>query len=187
MFSSDSYTSLLTKFAAKASVVAVVAFALSGCTTPGDSDARVTLREGESLSASGDTIYRCITEKGWDVTLTWDGGIEASSETIPSAQEDLYDVDLAACVAEVDERVLRMTDDEIRAVYLLELAARECLIALGYDVEEPPTEQTYIDRFFADRWTAYGASTVPFSRLSDSEWRTISEQCRQPSWSLGAE
>jgi len=160
---------------------------LSGCATPVGPATQTPLPQGQSLSLAGDTLYECIAEKGWPVELLWDGGVLASSETIPNEQWDLYNADADVCRAEVDQRILAMTDDEIRAVYQLELVARDCLIAQGYDVEEPPTEQTYVDRFFGNRWTAYGASSISTAQMPDSEWRTVNEQCHQPSWDLGAD
>ena len=145
------------------------------------------LPEGLSLSPAGDDLYECISEKGWEVTLRWDGGVEASSETIPQEQYDLYTADMRQCMAELDQRILAMTETEIRAAYRAELATRECLVGLGYDVQEPPSEQTYIDDFFGARWTAYGESNVSIQALSDSEWRALNESCPQPSWGFGAQ
>jgi len=167
-------------------MVAGAALVLSGCAVAVPSGSPVLLPEGRSLSSAGNDLYDCITEKGWDVTLRWDGGVEASTETIPQEQYNLYDADASACMAELDQRILAMTEVEIRAAYQAELATRECLVGLGYDVQEPPSEQTYIDDFFGVRWTAYGESNVSIQALSDSEWRTLNESCPQPSWGFGA-
>jgi len=167
-------------------MVAGAALVLSGCAVAVPSGSPVAPPNSLSLSPAGDDLYECITEKGWDVTLLWDGGVEASSETIPQEQLDLYRADMAECMAELDQRILAMTEVEIRAAYLAELVTRECLVGLGYDVQEPPSEQTYIDDFFGVRWTAYGESNVSVQALSDSEWRTLNESCPQPSWGFGA-
>lgn len=139
-----------------------------------------------SLVPVSNTVYDCLEDKGWDVEITWDGGIEASSATIPSEQRDVFAADSAACWAVIDERVARMGPDEIEQVYRQELDTRSCMIDEDYDVESPPSLQEYVDRFHGDRWTAYGASSITSTALSDAEWLHIAQACPQPAWSFGA-
>ncbi|HWK19850.1 MAG TPA: hypothetical protein VNR37_03650, partial [Microbacteriaceae bacterium] len=83
-------TSRRNKRAVGALMVAGAALVLSGCAVAVPSGSPVLLPEGRSLSSAGNDLYDCITEKGWDVTLRWDGGVEASTETIPQEQYNLY-------------------------------------------------------------------------------------------------
>lgn len=160
--------------------------ALSGCTAAQDSRHDIG-HEGHSLSPAADVAYECLKEKGWDVTISWDGGIEASSRRIPDGQRSVYEEDEAACWKIIDDRVAAMGSDAIADVYRQELATRECLIDHDIDVAEPPSEQAYIDSFHGERWTAYGASTLVSTPIDEADWRQLAEQCLQPSWSLGAE
>lgn len=139
---------------------------------------------GLSLSSASNEVYKCLTDKGWTPTLTWDGGIEVDSETVPEAQWDLYDADVDECWAVIDNRVAQMQPDAISDIYASELDTRDCLVARKIDVGVPPSEQEYIDTFHAVRWSAYGDSNV--QSLPEDEWRATNEACPQPAWSLGA-
>lgn len=168
--------------------VAAIAVLLVGCSTPAEpAPGPMPAAGGDelSLSAAANQVYECITDRGWEVKLLWDGGIEASSDTIPEAQVDLFNADSAECWAEVDNRIAAMSDDEVAAVYKLELTTRECLIAQGLEVGDAPSEQQYVDSFFGSRWSAYGDSDVVRLMSDDQAWRDINVACPQPAWSLG--
>lgn len=139
-----------------------------------------------SLAPAADVVYRCLTDKGWDVTIDWQGGIEVDSESVPVEQYDIFDADSDACWAVIDDRVKSMQPEEISEIYDDELTTRECLIDEGYSIDDPPSEQQYIDTFHGRRWSAYG-NNIPLDTLSDEEWRALNEKCPQPAWSLGAQ
>lgn len=175
-------------FTSKARLYAVPIAAcllLASCSAPAPST-QGSLSNGKlSLSPAAEVVYKCITDKGWEVELTWDGGINASSETIPEAQVDQYHADSAECWAIIDDRVANMKPEEIEKVYAEELATIECLTSEGYSVSAPPSKQQYVDTFFGDRWSAFAASDAMPAGLSNDEWRAINEKCTQPAWSLG--
>ncbi|WP_401001111.1 hypothetical protein [Agromyces sp. GXQ0307] len=156
---------------------------LAGCASTPESPGAKALEEGLSLSPASNQVYECLEEKGWDVTLTWDGGIEVSSATIPTAQRDLFDEDAEACWQPINDRIQNMGADEISDVYQDELTTRECLIDLGFEVGEPPSKQEFIDTFQGLRWSAYADSNVDAS--VDDEWRETNIACPQPAWSFG--
>lgn len=160
-----------------------VALALVGCTSAPQNPNVKALEEGLSLSPASNQAYECLKEKGWDVELSWDGGIGASSATIPSAQRELYEEDSEACWGPINDRILNMPDDEIADVYQDELKTRECLTDLGYEVGEPPSKQEFIDTFQGLRWSAYGNANVDPS--DDDTWREANMTCPQPAWSFG--
>lgn len=161
------------------------ALALTACSAD-DAGTRTDRRPGGmSLSPAADAVHACLTAKGWDVQLTWDGGIESDSRTIPDAQSDQYDADSDECWAVIDDRIASMQPDEIKQVYREELATRDCLIGAGFTVDTPPSEQQYVDTFFGTRWTAYGESSALSQSTDDEKWRHVNETCPQPSWSLG--
>lgn len=140
---------------------------------------------GESLSPTVNQVYKCLLDKGWKPILHRDGGIEMNSDLLPDAQLDLYDADSKECWAVIRDRIAQMQPDEIAGVYELELETRACLIEFGLEVDEPPSEQSYIDTFHGQRWTAYGASNVQSVSADDEKWLEVNESCPQPSWSLG--
>lgn len=139
-----------------------------------------------SLSAAADEAYRCLADKGWDVTITWDGGVGVDSTSIPDAQYGLYEADSQECWGQIDARITSMSSDQIARVYDLEVATVDCLTTEGFNVDPPPSRQAYIDSFQTNRWSAYATSSASPGTLSESEWRAINESCPQPAWDLGA-
>lgn len=170
-----------------ASLFIALAATLVSCSSGTDtSSGTEAAPESFSLSPVADTVYQCLRDRGWDVTITWDGGIEANSNQVPSGQQDLYASDEKECWGIVEDRIERMDSEAIADVYRQELATRECLIDHGYDVDPAPSEQQYIDSFHSERWMAYGASTLTTTPIGESEFREVSAECPQPAWSLGA-
>jgi len=166
-------------------LIMIAAAALVGC--GGNHEPAAHTSPGAfSYSPASDRVFRCLIDKGWDVQITWDGGITAGSDTIPNAQYSSYKSDSDACWSAVDDRILAMTPAEISRAYAEEVKTRDCLIGLGYAVDEPPSAQTYADGFFGERWTAYGASSIVSRPLRDEEWERVGKTCVQPSWSFGA-
>lgn len=163
-----------------------VAAALIGCSN-GEESVASPAQSGQSYSSAADSVFQCVTDKGWGAKISWDGTITASSEIIPRAQYSSYQEDLNECWKVVDDRILTMSPAEIANAYAAELKTRDCLITLGYTVDQPPSEQTYADSFFGERWTAYGASTFVQSPPSDEDWERVGKTCVQPSWAFGAE
>lgn len=161
-----------------------VCLALTGCTSPDEVPSTQGSEDALSLSPASNVVYKCLTDKGWNPTLTWDGGIQVTSETLPEAQIDLYNADSDECWSKINARIANMQPDEIADVYRSELATRDCLIEHGLEVGTPPSEQQFIDTFQSARWSAYGDSNA--SVAGEDEWRTINEACPQPAWSLGA-
>jgi len=166
---------------------ALVCVFLTGCGGPSVDEQVVVPPAALSLSPAADVVYECLTAKGWEVTISWEGGIESSSEAIPQAQLDRYEDDEAACWSIIDERVQSMSSDAIAEVYEAELATRDCLREQGLDVSEPPSQQQYVDTFHGERWMAYAASDIDSVASDPAAWRRIAQACPQPSWSLGAE
>ncbi len=160
---------------------------LAGCSaTPQPARSPAPSDEPTSLSPSANAVYDCIVAKGWDVSLTWDGGISASSESVPTEQREYFQADSAACWAEVDGRIAAMGSADIQKVYELELETRTCLIARGFSVDDPPSAQVFLDSWSQAPWSAYAASDLEAAMADESAWRELNETCPQPAWSLGA-
>ncbi|RFA21067.1 hypothetical protein B7R25_06650 [Subtercola boreus] len=161
-------------------VAALVPPAVTACGT-GSAHPEPTVESALSQSPVADALYRCITDRGWTVTLTSDGGIDASSDTIPKEQYDRYLADTWACNSEVSAR-FPVDDRQKHLLYGAELAERDCLEAHGYAVDEAPSLQTFLDGYESRAWSAMASSDV--ARLSqtmaESEWEAINRSCPQP-------
>jgi hypothetical protein len=179
-------------FSARALTLVVGAIAaaalLSACsgagstegTNPGAADARQT-QPALSQSPVADALYRCITARGWQVTLTDDGAIQASSDTIPKEQYQLYLTDTWACNAQVSAQ-FPVDDNQKHLLYAAELAERTCLQQHGYTVDEPPSLQQFLDEYDSAPWSAMASSELATlsQTMSDADWRTINTECPQP-------
>ncbi|RFA15090.1 hypothetical protein B7R22_07090 [Subtercola boreus] len=154
--------------------------ALSACS--GDPGHPETTTEAPlSQSPVADALYRCITESGWEVTLTDDGGIDASSDTIPAEQYDRYLADTWACNQTVSAR-FPVDDRQKRLLYDAELRERDCLAAQGYAVADAPSLQAFLDGYESEPWSAMASSGVAdrSQTMSDAEWQAINHACPQP-------
>lgn len=173
-------------------VLACCALALTGC-SPGAGSAGPTpnqglLRGDSSVSDQGagnspitDALFRCITDRGWKVGLTADGAIEASSETIPAEQYDLYVKDTWECNAAVSAR-FPVDDNQKNLLYAAELVERTCLQRHGYTVDDPPSLQSFLDTY--DTRPRSDAATSDLGTLSqtmsEADWIAINRACPQP-------
>lgn len=140
-----------------------------------------TVETALSQSPVADALYRCVTARGWDVVLTEDGAIDASSETIPAEQYDRYVADTWACNREVGAR-FPVDDRQKHLLYAAELAERACLEAHGYTVAEAPSLQAFLDGYEATPWSAMASSSVAeqSETMPESEWREVNRACPQP-------
>jgi hypothetical protein len=106
------------------------------------------LIDGKNLAQlTGEMIFACMQEAGWsNLVLDADGSI---SGHVPVEQSAKYDADQAACQAKAAKAYppAPMSDRAIRERYALEVQTRECLIGQGYDISEPPSEQTWVEQF----------------------------------------
>jgi len=164
---------------------AVMLVVIVGCAPAGDQPSTTPTQEGLSLSPRADQAYRCLVDKGWPVTISWDGGVDITSDDVPAGQEERYDQDAEACWAPLEEMTRDLSQEGIEELYEEELATRECLIAEGYQVDDPPSKQRFLDSYPDERWMAYGASDVTRAMADEESWRAINETCRQPSWTIG--
>lgn len=124
------------------------------------------------------TLYECLTSRGWHVELLPDGSIEASSETIPEEQYEQYAADRDECAALAYTPLSDLTDGDWQRLYQLELEARDCLISLGYEIEEPPSYQQFREEGATAPWSAH-AALLQSAALTPDEWGAAVEQCPQ--------
>ncbi|MEF2976061.1 hypothetical protein [Subtercola sp. YIM 133946] len=158
---------------------------LAGCAATSAPDGRgadpAANQPALSQSPVVDALYRCITARGWQVTLTDDGAIQATSDTIPAEQYQLYLADTWACNDRVKAE-FPVDDNQKHLLYRAELAERACLQAQGYQVDEPPSEQQFVDDYDSAPWSAMASSELAAlsQTMSDDDWRAINEACPQP-------
>ena len=89
-------------------------------------------------------MQACLEEKGWDVEVSPDGGMNM---TVPTGQEDAYDTDVKACEESFGYDVVPVySDDQVREIYKKVVATAQCLAEQGHDPGTPPSEQTFVEQ-----------------------------------------
>ena len=116
---------------------------------------------------------QCLQDHGFPVTLVPPGdGISFLS--VPHSQNQLAQQHLEACHAGLNLPEFEWpSPEQIEVMYRYYVALRECLIAEGYTVSEPPSLDQYIDSFTTGPWSPY--ENVP----GDSGWDAIQMKCPQ--------
>lgn len=125
----------------------------------------------------------CLAEAGFQVTVTFDGGLEPPRD-LPSSQVVAYQRAEYVCYAEypVDPSTfpppLNETEIEILYDYYVN-DLMPCLEDHGYDVPSPPPMDAFKDEFATgqDLWFPY--DSVPAFSLTDEKWEEINRDCPQ--------
>jgi hypothetical protein len=67
------------------------------------------------------------------------------------------------------------TEDEIREVYARWVGERECLIRLGYQPQEPPSVETFVQSYHTGPWMPIDGTD--YTHWSDEAYRTAKIEC----------
>lgn len=164
---------------AAVSALSLIALGSAGCASsapevPTESPAPITFDVGSRPDFAKEMIS-CLSELGWDVTTGTDGGFSAD---VPNEQFDVYEADRSDCEQTLgyDTPPPTLSDAQIRDVYPHMLWEWKCLDENGFEPENPPTEQAYIDDYheYGALWTPYSQYT---STLSDADLNALFDEC----------
>lgn len=138
--------------------------ALAGCSPASEvhEPQPPAVRQAEKLQREA-AMIQCLNEEGWGVSLSEHGGIKAG---ISREQEDQFHATVTACVDELGYDVVReVSDDELLALYDELSDSAACLKEKGFQPEEPPSRQVFIDAHRQSRvpWDPW--STIPPSEV----------------------
>ncbi len=117
----------------------------------------------------------CLEDKGWDIEMLADGGINV---TVPKGQDDSYDADYKACEESFGYDVPPVySDEEVRGIYKQVLATAECLTERGLDPGTPPSEQTFVEQVQSGPggWDPY--SELYPATMDQNEYYAALEAC----------
>lgn len=164
--------------------ITLLAVINSGC---GSSDVP-DLRDNDykhSPRASGKLgdLQDCMEAAGWEVE--YEGGI-LSGPLLPSEQAELYDEDNDRCAAQTHFFDPMVADDYHR-LYRLEVASYKCLLEHGYDSDEPPSEQQFVEDWLAAdslNYEPYQAIGLVFKSGDIDAFRAATTVCPPPLWSF---
>jgi hypothetical protein len=130
-------------------------------------------------------VAACLRDKGWDATIGWDGGMHVNNPggttTMAALQEDTY-----ACwdIYGGPQPFVPPTDTEIRANYdYVAHDLRDCLIGMGFDISEPPSEEEYLATYPRTEGIVESGPWTPYDDLPQDlnghTWREVNETCPQ--------
>lgn len=130
----------------------------------------------------GDVAFACMQDKGWsNLVLDPDGSFGGD---VPPEQSAKYDGDLEGCFAEAADQypTVAMSDRAIRERFALEVATRSCLMAKGYQIDEPPSQDTWVSQFAtasADIWLPY-AQVYARNSIGQTAQAALKVACPDP-------
>ena len=160
-------------------VAAVTATLLTaGCTA----DAPRQVAASVAVNPLNQNLITCLADAGFETTETWDGAVTPAA-SLPLAQQQPFAAAGQACAEKLGLIDFRLTDAQLSQLYAQELESRACLIAEGREVEEPPSEQTFIDEYYVEFWGAWSRSDA-LELTKESEAKALAAACPPPSWWL---
>lgn len=133
--------------------------------------------------APGWDMEWCMDQLGWEVIsdargegfeyegvadqqVAMDSAIEACSEFLGLQDQDPF-----------TEEFLALSYDNKREV-------ADCLRSMGFDVEDPPSREVYIEQTIAERFSVWNVH----EHVPDNRWSAVEEQCPgKPGWEIFAE
>ncbi|MBD3941332.1 hypothetical protein IF188_06415 [Microbacterium sp. NEAU-LLC] len=123
--------------------------------------------------AEADTLLAdCLHARGWDVTVSSDGGVEAE---FANEQLDRYLADQEICSSGISHR--EWTDADYSTTYDGLLASLSCLQARGYPT---PDATPSLQRFVEQRRSPDDAIWDPYSQVPPSSLAEALSLCPEP-------
>jgi hypothetical protein len=138
-------------------LVVAVAVTSSGCSADDESPEPAG---PASRSPSAERWAACLRDRGWDVEVSWDGGIYAEYK---DEQAEQYRADLEECRLEVgfSKEGEPMTEERAKKFYDKWLVIADCVRDLGFDVDDPPSEQAFVEAMIAHEFIWDPITHVP--------------------------
>lgn len=150
--------------------------ALSGCAVPSD-DPPASVSVDTPVAPLAERMIACMQESGWEASMDWDGTI-IGSEMTKELSDQWIDASLV-CGEETGFHDGELNDEQVKALYKQETTEAECLRGLGYEIEQPPSLQTYIDTHAsADQYYAHASLDV--AAIGQGEMREAYAACPPP-------
>lgn len=122
----------------------------------------VHLERYVTIESAPGALEACMHGEGFsDVTVRSDGSLESGS--LPEAQRQTYAVSMWKCMAEFPYEPRfnqRLSTEQLAAIYRYYAGElTDCLEDLGYTVDAPPSETTFVEGYYTapDLWSPYSA------------------------------
>lgn len=176
------------KRAARAALALAVVTLVSGC-TGGSADEGEPPTGAAPVSDSAlpespiiETFVACLQERGWDAKR--DGSGMPVVDNVPEGQANLQAQDADECGDSSGWNTMgqrsTMSDAQLGALYDQEVEEQQCVAALGYDTETPPSRQTYIDTYGTEN--QYYGWRPGLEGLDQAAFNKAVLACPPPTW-----
>lgn len=90
-------------------------------------------------------MAQCLEDKGWDTTVTSDGGWSIAGSQ-PPEQKDAFATAMKACSDSLGYSRQNVTEEIANDSYETNLRVSSCLQQLGFDTPPAPSRQTYVSQ-----------------------------------------
>jgi hypothetical protein len=168
---------------ARSVVLVMCTLAIAGCSLAAEDNAQTTSdwvepgwmaqvrQQNEEYEAS---LISCFSEFGLEPVRIIGGGV--GFVDIPDQMDALMESASAECYQRVAApEHFQITD---AATYQRMIETRNCIVAHGWDVPEPPSESVWLEQ--DERWYPYVALTEPPNpQIPAAELRVLMEACPQ--------
>jgi hypothetical protein len=123
-------------------------------------------------------IAACLREAGWNAEINQaDGGLVI--ESLTSQQRPALMEARSACEQQIGAPPPPepASAEQIHERYAFLVQARQCLMALGYTISEPPTEETFADSYATGPWSPF--NEVADQATTQQAWNEANDKCPQ--------
>lgn len=174
-----------------ASLVAL--FLVVGCSTSGkppqgeSGNSELDLEEGRKgpaeISKTLAKVQSCMRDEG--LVADYDGWGGLYGEPMTHEQGELWRDIYKEC-SDKTGYSSAWTGAQLKELYALEVENHNCLLEAGYDSEQPPSEQVYIESWGDDHRSPYQAISILFlNENAAAEYQEAIHLCVPPLWSFG--
>jgi hypothetical protein len=133
-------------------------------------------QDAEELSSK---IRSCLLDQGWASTVERDGSFSGEVGLGDEANRFMEDQRVCASSVREEMELTRLVHDDafFRTLYARTLDTRDCLVAQGVKVSEPPSEDAWIEAIRAGDATVW----APFDDVqgTDDEFYALFDVCVQ--------
>lgn len=149
-------------------LAAALAVASSGCSANNESPEPAG---PASQSPSVDDVAACLRDRGWEVEVTWDDGIQA---VYAEEQAEQYRADMEECrlAAGFPKDPPPMTEERAKKFYDKWLGIAECVRDLGFDIDDPPSEQAFVEAL-----VAHDFIWDPITHVPAGSYERVAREC----------
>ena len=174
--------------------ILAVAIFLAGCADNAPSDTpsytppawfsqQVQQREAHAAALQG-----CMDRKGWDVTVTEEGGVEEHFSDM--AEFNAMMADMIACRGELGLPTgdpPPLTESQAREMYQHAVETWECLRNEGFALAAPPSEDAFVEQIlnlgqdgdYGGLWLPWADPALPLREMTDAQYEELGRTCPQ--------